>query len=744
MKTILTLSIFLILSIQISLSQTPIVNHWETAIYSYDDWKYFVGVSEPPNTWRTLEFNDSLWLNGIGGIGYGDGDDSTIISPTTSLYLRKSFTVFDLNKIELAIFNIDYDDAFVAYINDIEIARSNIGTVGDNPTFDQTATSLHEAVMYQGFEPEYFYINHQLLTNCIDSGENILTIQIHNENIISSDLSSICFLSFAIIDSTTYYGNPPVWFSPSEYFNYSNLPIIEINTLGQNIVDDPRIVCDMGIIYNGEGAINYLSDPFKEYNGKISIEIRGSSSQGFPKKSYGFETQDSLGENLNVKLLGLPKENDWILYAPYSDKTLMRNVLTYKLGNDLGRYAPRTRFCELFINQDYQGVYVLMEKIKRDKNRVDISKLNEIDTTGDQLTGGYIIKIDKTTGSSAIGWYSPFPPYAGAWQSILFQFDDPKPDELQLVQKNYIENQITLFETALNSINFSDPFVGYPAYIDVGSFIDYMIINELSNNVDGYRLSTFMYKDRDSIDPKIHMGPLWDFNLAFGNADYCNGGNTVGWAFDFNNVCSGDGYQIPFWWSKLIQDPLYIYQTKCRWIELRNTKLNTDTILNYVDSLVLYLNTAQQRNFNKWEIFGTYVWPNNFVGQNYEEEINYLKTWIINRLNWLDQNIPGNCNISISEYEKTEMNKIEVFPNPFTNIIKISFSLEVESNVSIIIEDILGRKIKTYKFENQQIGENIISLNTDNFYGKSYGQTSYILSFYINGNLLSKKLLFKN
>jgi hypothetical protein len=357
MKKLLIISICFVCCFQYTFSQTSVVDHWETVIYSNANWKYFVGTSEPLNTWRTIGFNDSTWQNGVGGIGYGDEDDSTIIPATTSLYLRKTFTLTNFNNIELAIFNIDYDDSFVAFINDVEVARSNIGSVGDHPTFDQTTPNLHEATMYQGGNPEYFYINNQILTNTLVSGDNVLAVQVHNESITSSDMSSNCFLSFGIINSSITYGNPPSWFSPPEYFESSNLPIVMINTLGQTIVNDPRIVCDMGIIYNGEGAINYLSDPFKEYDGKISIEIRGSSSQSFPKKSYGLETQDSLGENSNVKLLGMPKENDWILYAPYSDKSLMRNVLTYKLGNDIGRYAPRTRFCELFINNDYKGVY---------------------------------------------------------------------------------------------------------------------------------------------------------------------------------------------------------------------------------------------------------------------------------------------------------------------------------------------------------------------------------------------------
>src|SRR5665811_1630254 len=186
----------------------------------------------------------------------------------------------------------------------------------------------------------------------------------------------------------------------------SNLPLIYINTNGRQIPDNPKISAEMGIIWNGPGETNQTSNSFNHFNGKISIEIRGSSSQMFPKKSYGFETKDELGEDMDFPLLGLPEEEDWILYAPYSDKTLIRNVLTFVLAEPLGHYTPRCRFVELFLNNKYQGVYVLMEKIKRDKNRVDIANLKLEDNAGDELTGGYIVKIDKTTGSGGRGWYS--------------------------------------------------------------------------------------------------------------------------------------------------------------------------------------------------------------------------------------------------------------------------------------------------------------------------------------------------
>ena len=625
------------------------IDHWETAVFDNDIWKYLEGTSEPDTNWRQITFDDSSWMQGQGGIGYGDGDDSTVISSVTSLYLRKTFNIIDTSEIVAAVLNVDYDDAFVAYLNNVEIARSNIGTVGDHPLYNQGSSSLHEAQMYQGGNPDQFVINTQVLKDNILPGNNVLSIQVHNDNISSSDLTGRIFLSFGIANTTTNYSPTPSWFQPPLIFSSSNLPIVVINTLGQTIVDDPRIVCDMGIIDNGFGVMNSISDPFNDYNGKISIEYRGSSSQSFPKKPYALETQDSVGNNNNVSLLGMPVENDWILYAPYSDKSLMRNFLTFDLGRKMGNYSPRTVYCELVINGDYKGVYVLMEKIKRDNDRVDIAKLDFDDVAGDSLTGGYIIKIDKYTGTGGVDWLSDFPDLAGGPMEIQYHY--PEASVMQPQQKDYIEHFMDSFEYALAGPNFTDSLIGYSKYIDVNSFIDLYIINELSKNIDGYRLSTYMYKDRDDNGGKLTMGPFWDYNLAFGNADYCSGGITSGW--EVNGGCGGDN---PFWFERLLDDTTYQNKLKCRWEYLRERNFHQDSIFNFIDSIELYLNDAQQRNFQRWPTLGTYVWPNYYVGNTYQDELQFFRTWISDRLTWIDGNILGNCYfhpVSVMNYNST-------------------------------------------------------------------------------------------
>ncbi|NBP30506.1 MAG: spore coat protein CotH, partial [Flavobacteriia bacterium] len=200
----------------------------------------------------------------------------------------------------------------------------------------------------------------------------------------------------------------PIFVHSQVNLTSSNLPIVKIVVpAGQQINDNTRIVCDMGVIDNPNN-INLINDPLNNYNGKISIEIRGSTSQQYPKKSYGFETQTTLGTNNNVSLMGLPVENDWILNGPYPDKTLLRDAMTYELSRKMGHYASRFRFCELLINNQYLGVYLLLERIKRDNDRVNIARLDQDDLAGDSLTGGYIVKVDKLTGESGTTWNSNF------------------------------------------------------------------------------------------------------------------------------------------------------------------------------------------------------------------------------------------------------------------------------------------------------------------------------------------------
>ena len=406
------------------------------------------------------------------------------------------------------------------------------------------------------------------------------------------------------------------------------LPQFKINTSNKTIVDEPKIPASMDLYIDGE--LN------KSYN--IGIEIRGSSSQFFEKKSYGVETWDSNNEDIDTDLGGFPEEEDWILYGPFSDKSLIRNVLIFQLSNAIGMYGSRTDFYELTINDKFLGTYVLMEKIKRDKNRVNISK-----NLDDDISGGYIIKIDKppdegyTSANSFSSKFDTRGSYVGA-SDIKFLYTYPKSSEISNDQKNYIKNYINDFEEALLSSNFQDPELGYQKYIDIDSFVDFLILNEISKNIDAYRISTFMHKDKNQ---KLKMGPIWDFNLGFGNVNYCDAELESGWSYKFNDVCGGDNWKVPFWWNRLFEDPAFVSKLKNRWSDLRTNILSDQNLQDRIDEITNFLieHNAPRRNFDKWTIIGKYVWPNNYIGNNYGEEISYLKNWLEKRVKWMDEEI---------------------------------------------------------------------------------------------------------
>ncbi len=408
----------------------------------------------------------------------------------------------------------------------------------------------------------------------------------------------------------------------------SNLPLVIVDTAGKWIPDEPKIPAKLKILYDDSGGRNFVGSPHVHFEGKIGIEVRGKTSQQYPKKQYGFKILNDKGEGLAVSLLGMPADSDWILHGPYSDKSLMRNFLAYEFSNRIGRYAVRTKFVEVFLNKTgdaeiqprhYVGVYLLMEKIKRGKHRVDIQALEPSHNKEPEITGGYIIKIDKTDFDDSL--------FTSVYRT-LFIHVYPNGDKITEAQKAWIKNYMNAFEKTLSSRNF-DLKHGYAKYIDTASFIDHLIINELFRNIDGLRISTFIHKERNG---KLEMGPVWDFNLSMGNADYYNGWKPNGWIVYTTPV--------PFWWRRLLADENFARQFADRWHELRRDTLATANIMATIDGTAELLDEAQARNFQRWQILGRYVWPNpRPLPRSYEGEVKRLKKFLAGRAKWIEQSV---------------------------------------------------------------------------------------------------------
>ena len=666
----LTLFVYPLFLFSFLTSHSQSVDHWEGLVLAENLWKYKPGNSEPPLSWNSSTFNDKTWNEGRGGIGYGDGDDNTTISPTLSVYLRKNFVVSDVNRIVDLRLYADYDDGFVAFLNGVEIKRSNLPTA----TFvqhNQTALNYKEANLYQGLQPEVFVLDPSLLK----PGQNTLAVQVHNHSINSSDLSANFFLITGVSDTRKLNQSVPGWFLPP--FSSSNLPVISVNTGGQTIVDEPKIQATMKIVDNGGGQRNSINDHPNGYNGKIGIELRGASSLSFPKKNYTIETRLDNGENNNISLLGLPVENDWVLHGPYSDKSLMRNALAYHIAQLTENYAPRTRWCELIIDGDYKGLYVLTEKIKQDKSRVNIKPIGENDNGGEELTGGYIFSADRDSRGSESGWYSQYT------DNLFYRFRDPNYSKITTAQKIYLSNHMDKFEKMMDN-PASAQF--YNQYIDVESFVDYWLCTEVYKHIDNFKFSFYMYKERARKGGKLHFGPVWDLNLGFGNFDFARDPGPTGWSYiwtETNNL-------RPLWVLELSERPEIQNQLNCRWQELRSGPLRTDSLIKFINVQAAEIDEARKRNFERWSIIGKHVWPNNYVGNTYEEELNYLRNWLINRLNWMDQNMLGECRtVGVSNQSDLE-ERTAVFPNPFDADLFVDFPAEDYETAQFKVVNIAG------------------------------------------------------
>lgn len=410
----------------------------------------------------------------------------------------------------------------------------------------------------------------------------------------------------------------------------SNLPVIVIDTKGQEIFDTPRIIANMGISNNPSGQ-NNVSGPYNNFNGKVSIEIRGSSSKYFSKKSYAFSTLDQNGKKKDASILGMPMEKEWILYAPYADKTLLRNYLTYNLSQSMGNYAPRCEFAELVINGIYHGVYMVTEKIKRDENRVNIAHIDNESISDTSISGGYIFKIDRYT-PNTVGWFSSIPSALPATKKVFYTNYYPADSAINEKQKLYLKNYMDQFEKAV----VSGPPNEFKKYLDLKSFADFFLINEFSKNVDAYRLSTYLYKDRDTRDPRLHIGPVWDYDLAWSNANYGGSQFPDEWKY----LQRDTAFPSPQWWDKLMEDPEFRSLVKSRWTELRKTTLSNKAIYAVIDQTSAKLKSAAERNFVKWPVLGAQVGINpEPLPKDYEGEIRVLKEWILNRGNWMDEQI---------------------------------------------------------------------------------------------------------
>ena len=610
------------------------------------------------------------------------------------LWIRKNFEINNLDAIKALILRIYYDDGFIASINGVTVASSN---APEKPRYNSYAKGINKLLGYENFDiSEHIGLlktgqNNVLSVKAFNAPNDrndffVMPILLCGKS-SNIEPKKRTFLSFATpgkanSNATLPHPSPPTFSSKSGSFSSSitvsitsdnkngiiryttdesipsesskqynspilltnstmltarsydldgnagppvshtyirlasnvrtftsNLPVVVIeNFKGGGIPSDPHKNAYMAIYEPNpqEGKTKLMNGPALDT--RIGIKIRGSSTQNRQKKAFTVEARDAYGEDKDIAPLGLPEDSDWILYAPYNfDRALIRNALIYELSNQIGRYAVRTRFCEVFVNtnggalsySDYVGVYVFMEKITRGKNRVNVKRISKEHNRQPEVTGGYMFKIDRPDPGDA--------GFSAGGQNI--KWVEPKEEEVTSKQSAYVRSY---FNDAYKNLNSPSK---YSEFIDPLSWIDHHIFCEFTKNPDGLRLSTYFFKDRNN---RIEYGPVWDFDRTMGCDDDGRAANPVGWS---------GSYRFG-WWGRVMGNKAFEALYAQRWAEIRSNAMSEKNIFSIIDNWKVLLDESAKRNFTKWGLV------NRNTGFN--TEIEQLKSWISERLEWMD------------------------------------------------------------------------------------------------------------
>ena len=662
--------------------------------------------------WPFRDFDDSSWSRGNGGVGFDFNGEKNLLTLVTtdvrddmhsvnaSIYLRTSFEVEDLEKIDSAILKVHYEDGFVAFLNGVEVARKHAPEILEFNSRATTSPGDEDVLRGEDFLID---AHHDVLRN----GRNVLAIQGLNSSVGSRDFVLRAGIeAFKIVEHDvrvleyfeepspdgpngsgfpgiarsiqanqesrlihepleiellspdggeiryTLNGGPPDRESklytgriiidrsirvrarafvpdlvpgPTTTFAFpmmdastrefdSNLPLLVIETFGTTILKEPKIPGYLHVVDvdANTGRSNLIRNA--QFFGPIGIERRGSTTGARTKASYSLETRDIFSEDLDVALLGMPADSDWVLYGPLDfDRALIRNSFAYALSNQIGLYAVRTQFVEIFVNldasriersNDYYGVYVFMEKIKRGPHRVNVEPLPLTAREEPEISGGYILKRDRAG-----------PNDVGLGDNLQHVY--PREEDIPAHQATWLKRYLAQLNRSIGS-----PGKGYTRFFDVDSTVDFHLLREFIKSQDAFIVSTYFYKPRGK---PIHWGPVWDFDRTLGSLG-ADGSivNPEGWSL----------VRLANWWGHFFNDPAFVARYKQRWEELRTREFSLQRMNALIDSLTAQITEAQVRNFDRWTGL---INPEG----GWEAEIQKIKNWIKKRVAWMDIQLIG-------------------------------------------------------------------------------------------------------
>lgn len=385
----------------------------------------------------------------------------------------------------------------------------------------------------------------------------------------------------------------------------TDLPVMQITTDNGAPIDSEDTYVS-GSVSITPGSANTTDTA---YSGTMTIKGHGNTTWSMPKKPYKLKLDSK------SKLLGMPSQKNWVLLANYDDKSLLRNAAALYAGTFTNlAWTPRSRFVELYLNGQYEGSYQLTEQVKIDKNRVNITEMDTTDVSGDAVTGGYLFEVDTANQPDDILF---------TISGVTFDLQDPDPAEP--AQLSYLQSYLQQTSDTLYSDNFTDPDTGYAAYLNTDSFIDWYLVEELFKNNDAvFWSSCWMYKDMNG---KLFMGPLWDFDIAAGNVNFNGNDSPTGWWLRSNSE------PYPQWTERLFADPAFAAAVAARWNVL---KPQFQTLPAWISQYATSLQQSQTNNFQRWPILGEFVWPNSEVAGSYQGEVDFLNSWLTQRIAWMD------------------------------------------------------------------------------------------------------------
>ncbi|MFC4424972.1 CotH kinase family protein [Deinococcus navajonensis] len=397
----------------------------------------------------------------------------------------------------------------------------------------------------------------------------------------------------------------------------SPLPLLIIQTGGKTIVDEPKTPGTLAVISKAAGSTNRPGDTPTGFNGPIGIEVRGTTSQRFPKKQYLLETRDQNGKDVSVSLLGLPPGSNWVLLASYTDPSLLRDAVGYNLSRRMGHYASRTVPVEVMLNGQYQGVYTLAEKLEAGPNRIALGKqgvLLQI-TPADRVKPGAIsFKLPES--------------------GTVFVIESPKGKALSAAAKAEIEQFTAAFAAQLYHPDPAHPEKTYLDYVDLDALVDFVLLNEFLKNADALYASTYVTRDlpakgtpASGAQGKLVFGPVWDLDRSMGNSGRADLDATSGWTF-----------QQGLFTEVLYDNPTFVRRFTQRWHNLRRSGV-IEGVFADLDRDARLLADPARRNFARWPVAGTTVIRGTPAAGRYPEEVADLKAWLTARAQWMDTHI---------------------------------------------------------------------------------------------------------